>query len=333
MLKFIQKPWRLVALAAILLVVCFISFWIVKLNLKPAKGGLQVITNEIPSSVFINGQYADKTPYINKELKPDTYNVRIQPDNPTLASHEMAVHVNRELLSVITWIPGDRPETSGGVVYEVEPLKSKKNTSELFIVSLPDGAVVTIDDATRDFTPLTMTDLQPGQHKISISLPSYETQTHTINALAGNKMIVTVKLAKSGTNQPTTTDNSQSVSSSPSAQITASSSATITNSVATTSASTNSQLLDTSTTASISGYVKILPTNFIVNGQEALRVRISPEASSAEVGFLPVGTVVPYLGEKKNGWHKIDFNGQAGWVSGQYVQTVESPQAISRRKR
>ena len=90
------------------------------------KAGLQVMTNDIPASVFLDGQYIEKTPYIGKELQPGNYLLKIQPDDSNLTSYETTINLRSGLLSVVIWKPGNRPETSGGVIYEMEKLSSSK---------------------------------------------------------------------------------------------------------------------------------------------------------------------------------------------------------------
>lgn len=50
----------------------------------------------------------------------------------------------------------------------------------------------------------------------------------------------------------------------------------------------------------------------------SLRVRKSNSTSSGILGNLPNGTVVSYTGEN-NGWLKIQYQGQTGWISKQYT--------------
>lgn len=137
-------------------------------------GGLQVITQDVPSSLFLDGQYLDKTPYINKTIKPGTYTLKIEPDNTNLVAHEAVITVRKGLLTVVTWKPGARAETSGGVVYEMEPIAGGK--TELSFTTIPDNAIIRIDEGEQKFSPLVVADLEPGHHQLEVSLPSYVTQ-------------------------------------------------------------------------------------------------------------------------------------------------------------
>jgi hypothetical protein len=284
------------------------------------KAGLQVKTNDIAAGIYLNGKYMDKSPYINQELKPGDYTLEIRPENNTLAPYQTNISLKKGALTVVTWKPGNRPETSGGFIYEMEYLRSKKN-SEISITTIPDGAIITVDGQAKGFSPVLVEEVSPGEHEYEVSLPSYETQKNQINAIAGYRMNVTVKLAKQEYVAPGTTDDintasSSSVAATPSATTTKSATTT-TNKTATTSAQVGT------TTVLPRPKVKIKPTGFVQDGKEVLRVRSTAGAGGAEVGFAAVGSEYPYLKEASAGWYKISFNGTQGWVSGQFVDVLE----------
>lgn len=275
------------------------------------KAGLQVLTTDVSSSVFVDGQYVDKTPYIGKEFKPGTYTVKIQPDNPKLVPHETTVKLEPGLLTVITWNPGEKPETSGGVIYELEKLPSKKQT-ELSIFSLPDAAIVSIDQQQKEFTPISLPAIDPGNHEIEITLPSYQTQKHTISTVQGHRLKITVKLAKEAPKTTKTTEQVPQPPSIPNPESATQSAVPISTKSA---VPVRQPVLGVATT---SAQVTIEPTGFFVDGKEVLKVRSEPTSTGSELGYAPVGSTYPYLDESKNGWLKISFNQAVGWVSGQY---------------
>jgi uncharacterized protein YgiM (DUF1202 family) len=294
---------------------------------RKTKAGLQVITNDISSSVFLDGQYLDKTPYIGKELKPGTYSLRIEPDDSSLTPHETSVTLRKGLLTVVTWKPGTRPETSGGVIYEMEPLSNKKR-SELSLISLPDGVIVTVDNQGKEFTPLLIEDIEPGQHEFEVSLPSYETQKHNINVIEGHRMNITVKLAKAETAEPTTTQPAETdQTASQSAEVlgaTASASLPAADAPPSSPApATSSAQSPTGSTPSTGATVTIEKTNYFVSGKEVLRVRASASSDGAELGFAEVGSTHPYLQETTDGWYKINFDGKTGWVSATFAKLTQ----------
>ncbi len=279
---------------------------------KKNRAGLQVITPEAPSSVFLNGQYLDKTPLVEKTLQPGSYSLRIVPDDSRLVSYDTTITLRAGVLSVVTWKTGAKPELSGGVIIEMEPLPSSRE-SEVSVISIPDSAIISLDSGEKDFAPVKIANVAAGPHEFEATLPSYETQHHTIDVVPGYRLLLTVMLAKlpeTGTEEKTT----QAATATDSATLDATSSASATQSArartATSSAQTTQQ-------------VKILKTNFFQGGKEVLRVRNNPGTLGAEVGFVEVGQLYPYLESTASGWIKLRFDSKEGWVSDTYTELQE----------
>lgn len=291
------------------------------------KSGIQVITGESTASVFINGQYLNKTPLVEKNLQPGIYTIRIEPDDADLVPYETTVNLYPGTLTVLTWKPAARPELSSGVLLEME--KSDDGITSVELVSIPENSITTID-GKKEFSPLKLTDLREGTHELQLSLPSYETQKHTINVQKGFRLKISAKLAKLtdevGALQADAAalDTSDATASAENTVTSPPTTASPTPSLKPTAASTPdpTSKLGALTTASSSGHVKILKTGFFHEGEEVLRVRDFPGSTGKEIGFAPVGNQYPYLGQQKNSWYFIDFLGKQGWVNGQYIQLV-----------
>jgi hypothetical protein len=280
------------------------------------KAGLQVITNNGKASLFLDDQYLDKTPYINKQIQPGEYTLRIEPDNPELASYETPISLNRGTLTVVTWNPGQTVETSGGVTYELEPVDSNKK-SEVSFVSIPDNAIIAFDDRDNQFTPVLLKDLEPGHHEFEATLPSYQPQKHTINLVKGHRLKISVKLAKAKTEAPTEesktkTEKQDRPSSDQSAR--------------------QEKLNQTSTESGLISQptVRIKPTNYYRQDKEVLRVRDQANPQGQEVGFVEAEQEYQYLDNSKNNWHQIKFKDaldgeqKQGWVSGEYAEVLKA---------
>ncbi len=284
---------------------------------KPKYAGIQVITSDVNSAVFLDNQHLNNTPLNEKEIRPGQYSLKIVPENPLLAPYETSVTLREGLLTVVTWKPAERPEQSGGVIYEMEPLNDR-TTSEVSFVTIPDGAIVSFEGKERTFSPTILTDISPGHHEYELTLPSYETQKHTINVIAGYRMIIRAKLAKAAAqNENTVAENTD-----------ATMSAMLESEQATQSATTSARMdvlqvaRPAASSESATG-VQIKNTGFFVNGEEMLRVRDAAGASGKELGFVAVGETLPYLKETRSGWHKISFQTGSGWVSAEFTQLVE----------
>ena len=174
--------------------------------------------------------------------------------------------------------------------------------TEVSFVTSPDGAIITFGDGTKEFSPVLIPSLPAGEHTFEISLPSYETQKHSLQIVAGYRMIITVKLAKILDNQTSQSGTTpEPVLETPNATASASPSGSLRSAKA----------------------VTIKPTGFFQSNQEVLRVRALPEANAAELGVVPVGSSHPYLGVTEKGWHKITYKDKEGWVSEAYSQLTQ----------
>ena len=80
-----------------------------------------------------------------------------------------------------------RPTSSGIVI-----------PGQLAIDSTPAGAQVQVDGASDPswVTPFALTNLQPGQHSITVSKAGYSTDSRTVNVTSGNRATASIRLAQ-----------------------------------------------------------------------------------------------------------------------------------------
>lgn len=294
------------------------------------KAGLQVVTDSQRASLFLNEQYLDKTPFISKTIQPGTYTLKIEPDDKTLAPLETTITLTQGTLTVMTWNPGKTPETSGGVTYELQP-HTAKDTAEIEFHTVPDTALIKFDNREQTFSPLIIADVEPGNHEFEVKLPSYQTQKHTMNAVAGKRLVITVKLAKeilgktNDTSQDRTTQATESgrvasqsgsiKPSSASAELTPSS---LTEKIA------QKQVSTATDSVTMGSRVKIKPTGLLQDQKEVLRVRNTADTAGQVIGYVEVGREYRYQKTHMNGFYQIQFgNKQSGWVSDAYAEIVE----------
>ncbi len=266
-----------------------IGFGSFKLTQKE-RAGLQVITGNKPAGVFLDDRYLDRTPLIERNLRPGTYTIRIEPEDEKLSSYDTEVTLHPGTLTIITWNPGKTVETSGGVIYEMKKLKNNKTKTAINFISIPDKAIIKVDNKPTDFTPLLLDDLNPGEHRYEVSLPGYETQQHSLNLKKGYQVDTIIKLAKltntDKPEEPTPTQAPQPTESTSSARLT------------------------------------ILKTGLVQAGTEILRVREEPSKTAKQIGVVYSGKQYPYLKEK-DGWYQIKFGEKlqnVGWVSAEYAK-------------
>jgi hypothetical protein len=69
---------------------------------------------------------------------------------------------------------------------------------QMAVDSTPQGAQAQVDGRTDSSygTPFTLTNLQPGQHTITVSKPGYSTDTRTVTVTSGNRATVVVHLSQ-----------------------------------------------------------------------------------------------------------------------------------------
>lgn len=258
---------------------------------KPPSG-LEIFTTPT-STVFIEGENKGETPYKNSNLKPGTYTVKLVPSSPELPPYEAKLILISKASTVISRNLASSDLDSSG--YTLNLQEDPSGQTFLSIISDPDTINVTIDDKPSGFTPLSKLPTTPGSHTLMVTSPGYIEQTLSVNSVKGYNLIVNFKLA------------SQTITLTPPLPATSSSS---------TELATPSPLPSTDTTKP---YVLIGET-----GTGWLRIRKEASGTSDELGKANTGEKLKYLGESTDlGWHKIEFEGEVGWVSGKYVTLVK----------
>lgn len=266
---------------------------------RPSTAGLNIVTvGDVPAQVFLNGQYVADTPFLDKQLQPGLFQIKIQPFDDQLSSVETQLQLRRGILSVVSWQLGDSPQSSGGITLELEPIDGQ--AAAISIVTQPAQAIIGFSDQDNVFAPLVLDEVEPGEHQVTISLPGYEQQQHTVNLVRGHRLLVTTKLAQLTqlSDPPTVVENEPAT---------------------TTESSNNTSYEELPTSPNTSQNVTILPTNFFQSGREVLRVRTEPSLSGAELGFAEVGESYPLV-TTQDEWLQIEIGGELGWVSSRFGQ-------------
>lgn len=285
------------------------------------KAGLQVsINGGIKANVFIDGVNVGQTPLTVDNLKPGTRVVKLVPEAPDTASYETNMSFTSGNVTVVTWTFGKTLEESGGEIFELAK-SSKNGKNELSIVTNPDNIIVKLDGQSKGFSPLILDDINEGVHSLTVTAPGYVERTSSPKMVKGQRLVVTIKLAR----EPITTAQESTPSASPSPSPTplslpkATPKASPKPSPSSSTSATSSGTIKASTTTPALPYVEIKET-----GTGWLRVRAEASASGAELAKLDVGSKIPYLNETISGWHKVEYQtGKQGWVSSQYAVVVK----------
>ena len=299
---------------------------------KEEFSGLQVMTNGIDASLYLNGEFLDKTPFYKKDITPGRYTLKIEPGDQNLASYETPITLNAGLLTVVDWQPGTKPETSGGIVYEME--KIDRSNIEVSFITIPDGAVLAFNSNPSQFAPVLLKNLQEGTYPFEVSMPSYQTLSQTINVVKGYRLNVLINLPKdegyeermkNNTNIEASASASLSVDSTQEEpeEEKANETSTKKSNISQTLKEADEEASETTALSKASKKVTILSTNFFKDGQEVLRVRDNPTLSGDEIGFVKTHQIYALL-LQKSGWYKIAFDNKEGWISSSYAKIVEN---------
>lgn len=277
-----MKKKRIFTFLAIILIFIgfFLLFQILDKILPKGKGALKVDSN-VRAKVVLNGKVIGNTPLClcdpQDTINAGLYTLQLIPDDGS-ESYSTKVKILNGVLTAIdrTFLPGSY--ASSYVLY-LERIKGQK--AELFITSVPDSSLITLDGNDVGVTPKTITDISASEHEVELQKGGYGKKTILVRTVPGYKLIVEAIL---GT-VPSETENLPG------------------------------QEPPTPTPTPDSQTVTILstPVGF-------LRVRSGPGVNFSEVSQAKPGETYPYL-NSQNGWYQIQLDeGKQGWVSEDYAQ-------------
>ncbi len=272
-------------------------------NRGPKQGELRVDTNPT-AAIFLDNKSLGRAPFRDK-VSAGSYTMKLVPDSITsrLASWEGHIVVGPSLLTYVNADLNESELSSAVDILWLEKISSKQ--SELSVTTSPDGASVLVDDVTRGVTPISISDITPGDHTVTVTNVGFLTRTLKIRTTPGYRLIATMKLGLSAGGQipeasPTPTLAANATPASPTGGPTPK--------TATSSAQPDP--------AKPFLTVKDTPTGF-------LRVRMEPSTSATEAARVNPGDKFTIL-DTQSGWYEIKYDGtNTGWVSGQYVEKVE----------
>lgn len=283
-----MKRRILLVIAIILILIGLTIFVRILANIVAPKGngGLQV-TSSIKGEVFLNGKKVGSTPLClcdgDKTLVSGTYDIKIVPNDTSLSSFNAKVTINPNVLTAVdrVFLPG---ALSSSYILTLE--KTNDPDAAVFISSIPDNALITIDGESEGVTPVNLKKLSPSEHEVEIEKIGFAKKTIRIRAVNGFRLVVNAILG---------TENDGSISS-----------------VSPTPTKTEEKE-EISPSPKTTSRIEILSTP---NG--FLRVRSEPSISSAEIGRVNTGDIFDMI-EEDESWYKITLpNGQSGWVSKSY---------------
>ena len=210
--------------------------------------------------------------------------IRLVPAQSEYTEFQEKITIEQSVLAVVDRKFAEGSSSEGFVISLTNIHNSSLN--ELTVVSIPDSADVMLDTSLKGQTPLSLKDLTPSDHTLTLEKAGYKTKTIRIRATNGYKLVTKGYLGI----DPAAVAGEQ---------VTASSSATLVPSLAV-------------------AKVRILKTD-----TGFLRVRDEASLGGKEIAQVSPGEEYPLLDEQSS-WYQIQLgDGKQGWISAQYAEKLE----------
>jgi len=285
------------------------------------------VNSEPQATVFIDGTQVGITPFFDDKIKSGEHTVKLVPGSAEIEMGvlEKKVSLVSTAMTIIDYTFKEKQSETFGQILFFEKIASRDKAA-LSVVSIPDQAVVKVNNDPKGFTPILLDNLDPGSYQIFVSSPGYEEKSlPSVNLIAGYKIKVEVKLAQKmeGIEESTSSGESLGVGDSFPEEITPTPSQATKN---TTPTPTEKIAKLTPTPIPESDSSDTVEKPYVLVKQNDigfLRVRSTSSTSGEELGKAEIGDKLPYLGAQENGWYKVSFKNEEGWVSGTYVELVK----------
>lgn len=263
---------------------------------KNETGALQV-TSSPQSKVYLDGKYLGTTPLcmcpqsnqldsktVQEMLPIGDYTIRLVPTSGNLPEFQEKITIEKSVLTVV-----DRKFAEGasaeGVVISLTDIHDT-SSNELTVVSLPDKVDVYLDDSLKGKTPLSLKELTPSDHTLTLQKEGYKTKTIRIRATNGYKLVAKGYLSI----DPSFVAGVQA---------------------------------NASSSASPSPGLTVAKVRILETGTGFLRVRSESSLGAEEVARVSPGEEYTLL-EEQTGWFQIQLVDQSkGWISSQYAEKLE----------
>jgi hypothetical protein len=309
----LSKNYLFFPLISLLFSGCSVPFF------NKSQSALQINSNP-PASVYLNGNHVGQTPHFDDKLKPGEYVVRLLVDDDPIKDWQTKVTLAPGIVSVINKNFGASESESANYLLQLEPLADKE-AMELSILTIPDNAIVKVDNQPQGFSPVALKDVKEGERQILLSAPGYQELTLKAHAKPGFKLIASIQLARQ-------TEFINPAVASPGAEIarpTASASPTLkVGNTPTPSQKPSSPTPTSKRTSTATGSAEIARPYVLIKetGVGWLRVRSSASGTSDnEVARVDVGDKFPFIESSNTGWYKIEYEpGQEGWITARYAE-------------
>ena len=261
----------LLGLGGLIIILCVVAGAKFFIDIQsPPLGALQI--DSIPEmEINFNGTVVGKTPYTQEQIKPGEYRIKV-------GDWENKVKIMPGSLTYVS------REEAAGQILTMEKLPTERS-SEMAIVSDPDGATISIDGLEKGRASIVLRDVGFGDKVVIISQSGYADQVIRARLAVGYRLNAIVKLRKLAFEPDRQIKSTAELVATSSAQI-----------------------------ATISATIKENPLGFV-------RVRSNPDFIYDEIGKVYPGETYPVL-MQNDAWAKIKMKDKEGWVSKDYLLII-----------
>ncbi len=154
------------------------------------RSGLRVSSN-IPSKVFLGGKEVGNTPYQDENLSEGEVVVGLKPTDSTDSKVFWSgyVKLNGGTVSFVNRDLNDSPSLQSGEVITLDKGKG------VAVVSSPFGAKVSIDGKEVGVTPISVSNLESGEHQFLVLKDNFVNRSIRATLVSGYKLTMSVDLA------------------------------------------------------------------------------------------------------------------------------------------
>lgn len=185
---------KILLIAGVVLILLGVAGFFLRSKLLPGKAGLFIETQP-QATVFIDGEKAGTTPYETvRQAGEVTLRLVPQADGMVLSPWGAKVRLVENVKTIIRREFGETESKSAGEILSFE--KVAGGSAQLAVISTPDSSQITVDGEVRGFTPVKISSISVGEHKIVLSHPGYKEREISSRAEAGYKLTVDATLAQ-----------------------------------------------------------------------------------------------------------------------------------------
>ncbi len=141
--------------------------------LRIITGAINITSNPSAAEILIDGKNIGTTPKTINEIVPGKHLVEVSKDGYENWSNSVEI----------------MPETEVGLTAELE-----MKPGSIIVNSKPSDAIVFLDEKEISTTPITITDLKPGAHKLEVKMEKYNHWSEAINIINGKELSITAEL-------------------------------------------------------------------------------------------------------------------------------------------